>query len=102
MREVDPPRIAAVQRCQRPAQPVGIGWYEDQMHMIGHEHVRPDLDASRTAMRTEQLAIEGIIAVFEEGLSAAVAALRDMMGKAGKYGPCQARHRAKARKPTPR
>jgi hypothetical protein len=66
---------------QRAAQPVGIGRHQDQMHMVRHQAPGPDLDG--TAMFGEQVAIERIVAVAEEGPRAAVATLGDMIGMTG-------------------
>lgn len=61
--------------------------------MVGHQHPGPDLYSSRRAMLGKQLARERIGRVFEEGLRAAVATLRDVVGDAPEIprvpaGPC--------------
>jgi hypothetical protein len=42
------------------AQPVRIGWYEDEMQVVRHQ--APHLDACIAALLSEQIAIERIVA----------------------------------------
>jgi hypothetical protein len=60
--------------------------------MIGHQAVAPDLGLRLVRSRGEQIAIEGIIAFFEEGPLALIAALRHMMRDAGQNEARKAGH----------
>ena len=53
------------------------------MHVIGHQAVGPDVRPGAPRRLREQIAVELIIAVFEEGLLAAVAALGHVVRQAG-------------------
>jgi uncharacterized protein with ACT and thioredoxin-like domain len=53
------------------------------MNVVRHQAPGPHLDTGRTAMGGEQVAIERIVIVAEEGLRAAVATLGDMMRMTG-------------------
>ena len=86
--------IAAMKGRQRPAQAVLILRGQDQVNMVGHEDPRPDVNIGGPAVLREQVAIEAIIGVAEEGLLAAVATLSHMMGEAGKNGARKTGHGA--------
>jgi len=60
--------------------------------MIGHQH--PDLDPGERTLRGEQIAVERIIRIAEEGLRTAISPLRHMMREAGEYRARQASHGA--------
>jgi len=85
-------RIEPVRARQRQSEPSGVGGREDQMHVVGHQAIGPDLDAEFGAGRGEPIAIEGVVLVAEENALAAVASLRDMMRRAGKDDAGDARH----------
>jgi hypothetical protein len=65
---------------------------EIKVHMVGHQHPRPDIDASRGAMFGEQRMVKPIVVVAEEGLRAAIAALGHVMRVAGEDGASHACH----------
>jgi hypothetical protein len=85
------PALAPVQQRQRPAQAVGIGRHQDEVHVVRHQAPRPHGDAGGVTMLGEEVAIEGVVVVAKERTRAAVAALGDMVrvirnddaGKAG-------------------
>lgn len=60
-----------------------IGRDDDDMHMIGHQAVGPDLCSRLLRPFREEIAIERIGTFLKEGLLATVAALRDVMWDAG-------------------
>jgi len=76
------------------AQLVGIGRHEDEMHVVRHQAPGPYLDARRAAMCGEQIAIERIVGIVEEGLRAAIAAPRDMVRMTGDDDTGEAGHAA--------
>lgn len=86
------PRIAAMHRRQRAADPVGIGGHEDEMDMVGHQHPGPDRDAGRGGVGGEQVAVERVIRLGEEGRRPAVAALGDMVRMPRKDGAGETSH----------
>lgn len=87
---VDMAGIATMHRRERPAQAILIGGHQDQVNMVGHENPRPDLDARVGAVRAEQIAVERVILVAEEGLGTTIAPLRDMMRVPREDRACQA------------
>jgi len=84
--------IAPMDRRQGPPQAVLVGRDQDQVDMVGHQHPRPHLDPGRRRVLGQQLAIEPIVAITEEGPRAAIAALGHVVGKAGKDGAGEAGH----------
>ena len=75
--------IAPMHPRQRPAQPVGVGRHQDQVHVVRHQAPGPHLDAGGTAMLGEQVAIKRIVVIAEEGARAAVATLGDVVRVTG-------------------
>ena len=84
--------VTAMHRRQRPAQAVGVGRHQNQMHMIGHQAPRPHLHAGRAAVLPEQIAVERVIGVAEERARAAVAALGDVVRVTGNDDAGEAGH----------
>lgn len=84
--------IGAMDPRQRTAKPVGIGWHQDQVHVVRHQAPGPDLDIGRAAVLREQVAIERIVAVAEDGPYPAIAALGDMVGMTGNDDMGEAGH----------
>jgi len=76
-------RIAAMHRRQRPAQPVRIRRYEDQVNVVRHQAPRPELNPGSAAGRREQIAIEPVVVVAEKRPRPAVAALRHVVRQSG-------------------
>jgi len=67
--------VAPVHRRERPAQAVRIAGRQDQVNMVWHEHPCPGRSICGSAVFREQVAIERVINIAEEGLRLAVAAL---------------------------
>ena len=76
---VDRPGIAPMHRSQSAPQPIGIGGRQDQVNVVGHQDLGPDLDIGRAAGLRKQIAIKRVIGIRKEGLRSAIAALRDVM-----------------------
>ena len=64
------------------------------MYAVGHQTVRPHLDARLAAPLGEEIEVQGVILVGEEHRHAAVAALGDVMAVAGNDEAGDAGHRA--------
>jgi len=62
---------------------VNVGRHEDDVRVVRRPAIGPDRSARSEAGVGRHVQIEPIIAVFEEGAIAVVAALRDMMRHAG-------------------
>jgi hypothetical protein len=91
---LDDAGVAAVHPRQRAAQSVGIGWDQNEMHVVRHQAPGPHLDLRLAAMGGEQIAIQRIVAVAEEGACATIAALRDVMRMTGNDDTSEASHAA--------
>jgi len=52
-------------------------------------HVPSGLDGALPRNAAQQIATGRIVPIFENGLRAAVATLRDMVGVPGEYGACK-------------
>lgn len=64
----------------------------DQMHMVGHQAVGPNLYASAPAPISHDLQISPIILHTERSLLPAVTPLADVMRDAWRHCPCNPRH----------
>ena len=73
-------------------QPIGIGRHHDDMHMVGHQAVRPHFGPRRARGVLEQIEIEFIIAILEERPLAPVAALGDVVWDVGDDDSGEAGH----------
>jgi hypothetical protein len=79
-------------RRECPVQPVPVGRHQDEMHMVGHQAPRPNLDIGRPAMLSEEIAVERIIGIGEERARAAIAALGDVVRMTGNDDTGEAGH----------
>ena len=77
--EVDHMRVAAVNLSDRTPQPVSRRGNENQMHVIGHETVRPDPNIKLTAPLAQQRKVRLVIFIAEKRLHPTIPALGDMM-----------------------
>ena len=73
---IDVAGIMAMDIAEGSAQPVSIPRHGDDVDMVGHQAIAPDLDMGPAGRFGEQVEIELIIPIFEEGLLAPVTALR--------------------------
>jgi hypothetical protein len=71
--------VATMHRCERAPQPVDIGRHQNEMHMIGHQAPGPHRDIGRAAVFRQEIAIERVVGIVEEGARATVAALGDVV-----------------------
>ena len=75
-----------------PTQTVrGLG-HRDQVDVIGHEAVGPDLDLASTAPLPHQLQVAAVILVTEERLLSTVSPLRDVVRETRDDDTCQSGH----------
>jgi hypothetical protein len=92
MPRVDEARIAPVRVGERAPQSIRVGRHDDDMNVVGHEAIGPDLGSGPGHRFGQQLAIQDIIAILEEGLLAPVTALGDVVGQARQYEARKANH----------
>jgi hypothetical protein len=79
---------------ERAPQPVLVGRHDDQMAVVRHQAIAPDLGAGLVRRLCEKIAIEPIIAILEEGLLAAIPTLRHVIGVTGQDETRKAGHSA--------
>ncbi|HEY1607488.1 MAG TPA: hypothetical protein VGF77_18020 [Allosphingosinicella sp.] len=89
---IDEARVAAMRIGECAPQPVLIGRNDDHMHVVRHQAVAPNFGVGLVRRLGEQIAIEPIIAVLEEGLLPAIPALRHMIGVTRQDETGKARH----------
>lgn len=77
--EVDPPRVPAVRLADRQAKGVLRPRHGDQMHVVGHQAIRPNLDAPLAAPLAHQFQVGRVIVVAEERLLPPVATLGNVV-----------------------
>lgn len=64
------------------------------MDVVGHQAIGPDLGTRPMGGPGQEIAIEEVVAVLEEGLLAAIAALRHMVRIAGQHEAGETSHDA--------
>jgi hypothetical protein len=89
---VDERRIAPMRLAQRPSEPLGRPWRQNQMDVIGHQAIAPNSDPLAPACLAQQIAIERIIVLTEEHGPAPIAALGDVMRQVRDDETADARH----------
>src|ERR1700722_1704143 len=89
---LDDAGIAAMHPRERTAQPVGIRRHQDEVHMVRHQAPGPHLYLGRAAIFGEQVAIQCIVGIAEEGACATIAALGDMVRVTGNADTGEASH----------
>jgi hypothetical protein len=80
---VEARRIAPVRIGHALPQPVRIGRDDQQMHMVRHQAPSPDLSLRLLRRHAQLIEIKAVIIIGKKHLLAPVAALGDVMGKAG-------------------
>ena len=76
---------------ERPPQPVLVARHRDDVHVVGHQAIGPDRHPRSRRRVGQQVEVEFVVAVLEEHLLAAIAALRHVVldarqDEAGKTG----------------
>ena len=75
MPRIDEAGVAPVRVGEGAPQSVGVGRHDDDVNVIRHQAIGPDLGARLGRGVSQQRSIEDIIALLEEGLFAPIAAL---------------------------
>lgn len=88
---VDEIGIAPTRLADGEAEPRFIARREDQMDVVGHEAIGPDLHAASTGL-LGQIAVDLLVAVFKEDRLAAVAPLGHVMRQSGHDDAGEAGH----------
>src|SRR4051812_44416675 len=89
---VDLARIPAVGLSHGAAQRFGARWDDDQVNMVGHQAVRPDLDPRAAAGLGHERDVESVVVGAEEGALPAVAALGEVVRQIGNHGAGHSSH----------
>lgn len=100
LEEVSGPASASVDEvCVSPvgftdstAKVVSALRLQDQMDVVGHQAVCPDLDARLQSLFGEQIEVDFVVAIVKEDGLAPVAALRDMVRKPRYDDASESRH----------
>ena len=85
----------AMHVAEGAAQPVLVARGRDDVHVVGHQAIGPDLHPCLARGIGQQVQIQLIVAILEEGLLAAVAALRHVVRDAGQHDAGEAGHGAR-------
>ena len=89
---VDEAGIEPMSARQREREPDGVARNQDQMDVVGHQAIGPDLDPEFAAGFGEPIAIERVVLVAEKDALAPIAALSDVVGNAGQDDASDAGH----------
>lgn len=76
---VDEGGISPMAFAHGPAKRSPVGWHEDQLYMIWHQAVCPDLDPRLSGLPGEQIKIDILIAILEEYWLTPVPTRRDVV-----------------------
>lgn len=80
---VDIAGIASMRIGKCAPQSILIRRHDDDVDMIGHQAISPDLRLRALCRLREQIAVKSIIGIFKKSLLPTIAALGDMIGNAG-------------------
>jgi hypothetical protein len=75
--------VASVSFSDSEPEPQFIGRNNNEMDVIGHQAVRPNLDASFPGLFGQEATIDVLVAVFEGDRLSSIAALRHMLRAVG-------------------
>ncbi len=89
---IDVAGIVAVHVAEGAAETFLIARHGDDVNVVGHQAVGPDLDPCPSCRIRQQVEVQFVVAILEEGLLAAVAALRHVVRDAGEHDAWEAGH----------
>jgi len=95
--EIDPPRVTSMGLTDRPPQGLLARRNRDQMRMVGHQAVGPDIDPLVSTPLGHELHVSRVISVVEECLLPAVAPPGHVMRHARDDQACPSCHPRKLR-----
>ena len=78
--------------ADRSAQPIRRLRHRDEMNVVGHEAVRPDIDSKSLARVRQQRDVQEVVLRTKECGLFAVATLRDVVGQTRDDGAGQSGH----------
>ena len=81
---IDVAGVMPVHITECPPQTIFVRWHRDDVHMIGHQAVGPNLGMGLLGSLREQIEIERIVAVLKECASTPIATLGYVVRNAGK------------------
>ncbi len=84
--------VAPVSFPHGESEPALVGGDDNQVDVIGHQTVRPDLDASFPGLLGQEAVIDVLIGVFEENRLSSIAAPRHVMRAVGDDDASETRH----------
>ena len=90
--EIDSPRVTSMRLADGPSQAVIRFRRRDQMDVVGHQAVTPDLDRCLAAPLGHQFNVCRVVAIVEECLPATVASLRNVVRQTRNNPPRQSCH----------
>ncbi len=89
--------VAPMGLADRPAQPLGGLGGGDEVDVVRHQAIGPDLDAAALAPLCHQVQIGAVVGVAEEGLLPTVAPLGDLVRATRCDHASQSRHAGDSR-----
>jgi hypothetical protein len=90
--EVDHSGVTPMGFADRSTQTVGRLGDSDEVDMVGHQAVRPDLNVVDAARLRHQFQVRLIILIAKERWLAAISPLGEVVRQARYDNPCQSRH----------
>lgn len=70
---------------KRVAHAVFVGEYSDDMNMVGHKAIAPDLCLGLVGPFAEQIDVQPVVSIIEEDLISPVSTLGNVAGMTGNY-----------------
>ena len=77
--EVDGAAVSAVEFAEASAEGIEVAGHGDEVDVVGHQAIGPDLDAPRGQIFRGEIEVELVNVIGEEGLHPPVPALGDVM-----------------------
>ena len=87
--------ILTMQAAAQDSEGIGMFWHHDQVHMIAHEAVSQNANASLCAMSGQEVEIHLVIRGLKEDALAIRTALRDVVRQLGQNASGVSRHTEK-------
>ena len=89
---IDVAGVMPVHITKGPPQTIFVRWHGDDVHMVGHQAVRPDFGMGLLGSLGQQIEIKRIVAVFKECAFTPIAALGYVVRNARKDESWEAGH----------
>ena len=89
---IDEVGVAPVRLSHRQPEPGVVLRRQDQVDVVGHEAIGPDLDTPAPDLFRQKIAVDLLVAVLKENRLAPVSTLGDVVGQSGNNDASETGH----------